>query len=223
MKRQTSRHLATGDKIGGSHRAIGGGLNRRNVFPTRGFVTKNPLPGGDVMNASGLLYLADRTAGLYPIAECHDGYLPNRQISCQGILNHQALEFLNHEGKNGFMPQKRAPASPQPTLKAWRVLRGLKLEQVGNIIGVTAQAVHKWEAGKVPVTLENLALLAQAYGTTPANLLFYPNEAALEEKFRRAHAVLIVMGPEKADRWLTIGEDLGGASNEVKKIAYEAK
>ncbi len=91
------------------------------------------------------------------------------------------------------------------------------------MIGVTAQAVHKWEAGKVPVTLENLALLAQAYGTTPANLLFFPNEAALEEKFRRAHAVLTAIGPEKADRWLTMGEDLSGAPTEIKKIAYEAK
>lgn len=114
------------------------------------------------------------------------------------------------------MPQKRAPVKPQPTLKAWRLSLGLKLEQVGNMIGVSAQAVHKWEAGKVPVTLENLALLAKAFGTSPTNLLFYPNEAALEEKFRRAHAVLSAIDPEKADRWLSMGEDLSSASDTKK-------
>lgn len=106
------------------------------------------------------------------------------------------------------MSSKRQAVKPQPTLKQWRKYRRLTLEQVANKIGITSQAVHKWEAGKVPVTLDNLSLLAQAYETTSERLLFMPAEAELEEKFRRAHAVLISMGSDKAERWLAMGEDL---------------
>lgn len=106
------------------------------------------------------------------------------------------------------MSTSRKPASPQPTLKAWRKYRRLTLEQVGNILGITAQAVHKWEAGKVPVTLENLALLAQVYQTEPAMLLFMPDEAHLEERYRRAHFVLSSLDAPRAARWLDMGEDL---------------
>lgn len=107
-----------------------------------------------------------------------------------------------------FMPSTREKPAPQPTLKAWRVHLGLTLEQVGNKIGKTPQTIHKWEAGKVPVTLENLALLAQAYGTEPARLLFMPDEAAVESAFRRAHSVLSHLDASRAARWLEMGEDL---------------
>lgn len=107
-----------------------------------------------------------------------------------------------------FMPSLRDKPSPQPTLKAWRVYLGLTLEQVGNKIGKTPQAIHKWEAGKVPVTLDNLQLLAQAYGIEAPRLLFMPDEAALEGAFRRAHFVLSHLDASRAVRWLEMGEDL---------------
>lgn len=63
----------------------------------------------------------------------------------------------------------------------------------------------------MPVTLENLSLLAQAYESTPAKLLFLPSEAEAEEKFRRAHEILTSIDPDKAERWLAMGEDILGA------------
>ena len=115
------------------------------------------------------------------------------------------------------MSSKRQAVNPQPTLKAWRKFRRLTLEQVANKIGITSQTVHKWEAGKVPVTLDNLSLLAKAYEASPERLLFMPTEGDLEEKFRRAHAVLTNMGSEKAERWLAMGEDLATPPSEDSK------
>lgn len=88
--------------------------------------------------------------------------------------------------------------------------RKLTLEQVGNIIGKGPQAIHKWEVGKVPVTLDNLRLLAKAYETEPSKLLALPEESDLVDKLLRAQALMLAMAPERAERWLSMGEDLAG-------------
>lgn len=95
---------------------------------------------------------------------------------------------------------------PEKTLRAWRKLRGLTLEHVGNILGVGPQAVHKWEAGKSPVDLERLRQLAEIYRTTPDALLFLPTEGELVERMRQAHDILTALPPEKAAHWLSVGE-----------------
>ena len=103
------------------------------------------------------------------------------------------------------MPAKK-PARPAPAfLRKWRLHRSLTLEQVGNIVGKGAQAVHKWEVGKTPVDLETLKLLAQAYETTPDALLFDPADDGLAQRMRAAHAVLKTLPPEDAESWIAVG------------------
>jgi transcriptional regulator with XRE-family HTH domain len=108
------------------------------------------------------------------------------------------------------MGTPRTPPEPQPQLTAWRQLRGMTLEQVGEALGVGAQAVHKWERGKVPLTLPNLARLAALYNVEPAQLLAYPGEGELVDQLRRAQQVLTTMPKERAERWLAMGADLSG-------------
>ena len=93
----------------------------------------------------------------------------------------------------------------------------MTLEQVGNMIGKGPQAIHKWETGKVPVTLDNLKLLAEAYGTEPARLLAMPDEGELVERLARAQAVLLAMEAERTERWLGMGEDLAGITGPKEK------
>ncbi len=100
------------------------------------------------------------------------------------------------------------PYPPQPTIKRWREFRGLTLEQVGNKLGIGGQAVHKWEAGKTPLTVEKLRLLAAIYETTPDALLYDPSQADMVERMRRAYELLRRMPAGSADKWLGLGEDL---------------
>lgn len=84
------------------------------------------------------------------------------------------------------------------------------------MIGKGPQAIHKWEMGKVPVTLDNLRLLAQAYQTEPARLLAMPEEGELVDRLARAQAVMLAMEAERAERWLGMGEDLAGLEPKKK-------
>lgn len=115
------------------------------------------------------------------------------------------METVAQAGDDDDMPAKK-PARPAPAfLRKWRLHRSLTLEQVGNIVGKGAQAVHKWEVGKTPVDLETLKLLAQAYETTPDALLFDPADDGLAQRMRAAHAVLKTLPPEDAESWIAVG------------------
>lgn len=76
------------------------------------------------------------------------------------------------------------------------------------MVGVGPQAIHKWETGKVPITLDNLRLLAEAYGIKVGSLLLNPEENELAERLHRAQNVLLSLPPERVERWLGMGEDL---------------
>ena len=111
--------------------------------------------------------------------------------------------------QNLAMPAAKKPARTAPlTVRQWREHRGLTLEQVANIIGVGAQAVHKWETGKTPLEIEKLKLLAKIYDTTPDALLYPPDEGELVEQMRRAHDILKKLPRDSAERWLGVGEEM---------------
>lgn len=135
--------------------------------------------------------------------------MPNRQIACQASFARQTLESGAGRFNNGGMPAKQLAERPAAsTLKRWRLHRGLTQEQVANKMGVGPQAVHKWEAGKTPVDIEKLRLLAEIYETTPDALLYDPMEGQLIEKMRRAYQVLSRLSPTSAEKWLGVGEDM---------------
>lgn len=115
------------------------------------------------------------------------------------------METVASTGEHDDMPAKKPARQPPTTLRKWRLHRSLTLEQVGNIVGKGAQAVHKWEVGKTPVDLETLKLLAQVYETTPDALLFDPADDSLAQRMRAAHDVLKTLPPEDAESWIAVG------------------
>lgn len=151
-----------------------------------------------------------------PLMELHERSVPIRQIACQDNFARQRMETSRGSVEDWGMPAKKPQTQPQPTLRAWRGYRNLTLEQVGNMIGKGPQAIHKWEMGKVPVTLDNLRLLAQAYQTEPARLLAMPEEGELVDRLARAQAVMLAMEAERTERWLGMGEDLAGLEPKKK-------
>ena len=57
------------------------------------------------------------------------------------------------------------------TLKDHRTRCKMTQEFVAESLGVSRQAVSKWETGETDPTMSNLVLLAQLYGVTLAELL----------------------------------------------------
>lgn len=143
-----------------------------------------------------------------PLGKRHVGILPIRQSACQGSFSRQRMEWPGQNGETWGMPSLKKPTIMQPTLRAWRNYRKLTLEDVALKIGVGPQAIHKWETGKVPITLDNMRLLAGAYGIKVGSLLLNPDESELAERLDRAQTVLLSLPPERVERWLGMGEDL---------------
>lgn len=56
-------------------------------------------------------------------------------------------------------------------IKAFRKASGLSQEKVAELVGVSRQAVTKWESGKSAPSTENLFRLAEIFGTTVDMLL----------------------------------------------------
>ena len=68
-------------------------------------------------------------------------------------------------------------------IKELRLMRGMTLEQVGDLVGVGKSTVKKWESGQIAnMRRDKIAKLAYALGTTPAYLMGWENESTNEEK-----------------------------------------
>jgi hypothetical protein len=134
------------------------------------------------------------------------GSLPNGHFARQAIFAHRHIEQSLDLTDRVPMPARQQPRSAPDFLRKWRVHKSLTLEQVATIVGVGPQAVHKWETGKTPVTLETLRLLASAYGTTPAALLFDPEDPSVSDQVRAAVEVMEKLPPETRALWLASGK-----------------
>lgn len=79
--------------------------------------------------------------------------------------------------KSHSHPKEAPPAAPPPAktlaqaLKDHRTSRKLTQEYVADALGVSRQAVSKWETGESEPTMSNLNALAKVYGVTLAQLL----------------------------------------------------
>ena len=56
-------------------------------------------------------------------------------------------------------------------IAAVRKVAGLTQEQLGELLGVTRQAVSKWESGASDPSTSNLLALARLYGVSAEELL----------------------------------------------------
>lgn len=62
-------------------------------------------------------------------------------------------------------------------IKELRKKRGMTLEDVGNIVGVSKSTVRKWEAGEIAnLRRDKIIPLANALGTTPQRLMGWDEE-----------------------------------------------
>lgn len=67
-------------------------------------------------------------------------------------------------------------------IKALRKKRGMTLEEVGNIVGVSKSTVRKWETGDIAnLRRDKIAALAKALGTTPQRLMGWEEEDPEED------------------------------------------
>ena len=66
-------------------------------------------------------------------------------------------------------------------IKELRKKKGMTLEDVGNIVGVSKSTVRKWEAGDIAnLRRDKIAPLAKALGTTPQRLMGWDDQ---EERY----------------------------------------
>jgi len=64
------------------------------------------------------------------------------------------------------------------SIRTFRKQAGLSQEKVAEIIGVTRQAVTKWESGKASPSTENLIKLAEIFGVSLDSLIGIPEESS---------------------------------------------
>ena len=86
------------------------------------------------------------------------------------VLAVRALKKYLSDGKAS--PEKAAVRRTLgETLKAHRSRCGMTQEFVAESLGVSRQAVSKWESGKSDPSTSNLLALARLYGVSPEELL----------------------------------------------------
>ena len=159
----------------------------------------------------------DGATSLDPFGERHAPFLPDRRFACQALFAYEVMADAKGCGEDKRMTKERSAPAPEQTLRMWRNHKKLTLEYVSSTIGVGPQALHKWEAGKVPITLASLRLLAEAYNATPAQLLSPPEDASAVAQLERAAKVLANAPAAKGERWLAMGEDLLDETPKEKK------
>lgn len=80
------------------------------------------------------------------------------------------IRFFNSQGRD--TPQKQViRRSLGETIKALRTEKGMTQEFVAQQLGVSRQAVSKWESGTSEPSTSNLLALAKLYGISPRRLL----------------------------------------------------
>jgi transcriptional regulator with XRE-family HTH domain len=200
-------------KAAGSNLALSDALDLHQLVETWPRSAAGHLVDGDNMDPEQGGKGGRRRPGMrHPIAKRHGRNLPDRQIARQANFAHPVMDAGVSEGEHDDMPAKK-PARPAPTtLRKWRLHSRLTLEQVGNIVGKGAQAVHKWETGKTPVDIETLKLLAQAYGTSAGALLHDPADEALIRRMEEAYGLLKTIPADDVETWLATGRALAKPS-----------
>lgn len=86
------------------------------------------------------------------------------------VLVIRALRKYLRSGTNAATPPEQARSLGE-TLKAHRTSRGFTQEYVAEALGVSRQAVSKWENGSSDPSTANLIALAKLYGLSVDELL----------------------------------------------------
>lgn len=91
---------------------------------------------------------------------------------------------------------------------AWIRHRKLTQAKVADKMGVSEGTMSKWLAGKQGMLNAQLWALCQILNIGPEEIVCAPGDTETPQKLRRAAKLLDKLPDDKADRWLTIGEDM---------------
>ena len=91
--------------------------------------------------------------------------LPGATDSCPKLIDSIGLGGYNVDRKGGI------PVTLGERIRERRTACGLSQEKAAELVGVSRQAVTKWERGQAAPSTENLFKLAQVFGTTVDLLL----------------------------------------------------
>lgn len=84
----------------------------------------------------------------------------------------------------------------QAHLRAWREIRGLTLEAVGERLRVEHTTVGRWERGELPISSKWLVALSHLYEVHPRDLLASPSEAAVAARIAEIGELIPDMNDE---------------------------
>ena len=87
------------------------------------------------------------------------------------VLVFRALLKYLRSNTDGGAKENAVPVSLPETLKSHRTRSGMTQEFVAESLGVSRQAVSKWENGTSSPSTANLLALAKLYGISAAELL----------------------------------------------------
>ena len=83
-------------------------------------------------------------------------------------------------------------------IRLWRQARGLKRDEVGNIFGVTAQTVGKWERGAIPKD-KCKSHICEVLGISVSDL-FVDNKNSFASKIKAERLKRVMTTKEVADK-----------------------
>lgn len=90
-------------------------------------------------------------------------------------------------------------------LRAWRLKKGLTLEEVAASIGRKHPTISRWERGKLPLTTRDLERLAEIYGVTSRQLCAPPSQASLVAHLDDVQQIIEGMDEGDLGHWLATG------------------
>jgi transcriptional regulator with XRE-family HTH domain len=123
---------------------------------------------------------------------------------------------MSEIGRSAHTVQPEEP-HPWAHLRAWRNFFDLSLQQVADAFDMYPASIHKWESGKVPITVANLLRLAEFYGVQSIHeLTLAPPLKEMVRDRQAALGLVAQLNLERRRQWLDLGrtlaEDIGSHS-----------
>lgn len=128
------------------------------------------------------------------------------QSACQAHLcipRHGRRRVNAHNRGMALSPD---PLTYQKHLRAWRKLRGLTLEQVGEAMDVSHTSISRWEKGEMEITSKALVAFCRLYDVTPEMLLNPPSEAEMSRRLEEMRPLLEKMDDEAFNHVLYVAK-----------------
>lgn len=138
-----------------------------------------------------------------PVPELHVRNVRETQVRVKHKCARRGLETPQSTDTLAGMKQQ-----VHDHLRAWRTHCGMTQEAVAAALGVRHMTVSRWETGKIKISGQNLARLAELYSSTVPQLMAEPALASEIDLLDRLHSLAKDMAPDALAHWLWMGEQL---------------